>query len=182
MAHGDDGDARRYRFREVMKAHCTEYQANDLEIGMVYPAGALVPDGTPKAPVDPTGRHYVASTRPGVRLPHAWIERGSQRISTQDLVPRDGFVLITGAAGGRWREAVPALAQRLGIRIESACIADEGELADRGHGWRNIREVADDGAILVRPDQIVAWRSAQGVANPAAELAAVMRAVLRINP
>ncbi|MEO8297679.1 MAG: FAD-dependent monooxygenase [Burkholderiales bacterium] len=179
LANSPDGEARRYRFKEVMKVHNTEYQANDLEIGVLYEHGALVPDGTPMPQRDPTGRHYVPTTRPGARLPHAWIERDGQRVSTQDLVPRDAFVLLTGQQSSKWAEAAQAAAQTMGVRVEVVAITDDGPVRDGDHAWRRIREIGDDGALLVRPDQIVAWRTTQAHPRPQAELEAVLRAVLR---
>ncbi len=162
-----------------MKLHNTEYQANDLEIGVQYEHGALVPDGTPLPRRDPTGRHYVPSTRPGARLPHAWLQRGGQALSTQDLVPRDGFVLLTGLADSPWADAAALAAEAFGIRIDVVPITDTGDVKDHRHEWRRIREVGDHGALLVRPDQIIAWRATEAHADPAAQLQAVLRAVLR---
>lgn len=179
LADGADGESRRHRFREVMKLHNTEYQANDLEIGVQYELGALVPDGTPLPQRDPTGRHYVPSTRPGARLPHAWLQRNEQQVSTQDLVPRDGFVLLTGRAKTPWNEAAQAAAAAFGVRIDVVSIADSGAVTDPGHAWRRVREVGDDGAILVRPDQVIAWRAMAAHPRPQAELEAVLRSVLR---
>ncbi len=181
LAQGADGESRRHRFREVMKVHCTEYQANDLEIGVQYDSGALVPDGTPPIQRDPTGRYYVPSTRPGARLPHAWIEREGCALSTLDLVPCDGFVLITGKSESPWAMAMQDLAQRVGVRVDIACIHDGGQLQDPSHNWRNLREIGDDGALLVRPDQVIAWRSVGGRGSPMQELEAVLRLVTRAN-
>lgn len=182
LADSDDGESRRYRFREVMKLHNTEYQANDLEIGVQYEHGALVPDGTPLPRRDPTGRHYVPSTRPGARLPHAWLQRGGQDISTHDLVPRDGFVLLTGRANSPWADAAARAAARFGVRIDVVPVTATGDVQDHRHDWRRIREVGDDGALLVRPDQIIAWRATEGLADPAGQLQAVLQAVLRKSP
>jgi 2,4-dichlorophenol 6-monooxygenase len=179
LADTPDGESRRYRFREVMKLHNTEYQANDLEIGVQYEHGALVHDGTALPQRDPTGRHYVPSTRPGHRLPHAWLERDEQRISTHDLVPLDGFVLLTGRANSPWIAAGEQVAQKFGIRIDVVSIEDSGSVKDRKHEWRRIREFGDDGAILVRPDQIVAWRAMREQVNPEEKLESVLRSVLR---
>jgi 2,4-dichlorophenol 6-monooxygenase len=179
LADSEDGESRRHRFREVMKMHNTEYQANDLEIGVQYELGALVPDGTPLPRRDPTGRHYVPTTRPGARLPHAWLQRGGQDVSTQDLVPRDAFVLLTGRASSPWSAAAAGVAEIFGARIEVVSICDGGDVQDLRHDWRRIREVGDDGVLLVRPDQIIAWRTLQGHADPEAQLQAVFRSVLR---
>ncbi|WP_439588995.1 FAD-dependent monooxygenase [Hydrogenophaga sp.] len=179
LADSDDGESRRHRFREVMKLHNTEYQANDLEIGVQYELGALVSDGTPLPRRDPTGRHYVPSTRPGARLPHAWLQRDGKDISTQDLVPRDAFVLLTARQASPWVEAAARAAQALGVRIDVVSICDGGDVQDVRHEWRRIREVGDDGVLLVRPDQIIAWRTLQGHADPESQLKTVFRSVLR---
>lgn len=179
LADTPDGESRRYRFREVMKLHNTEYQANDLEIGVQYESGALVSDGTPQTPRDPTGRHYVPTTRPGARLPHAWLERDGQMLSTHDLVPRNGFLLLTARSGSPWETAAREAARAFGVRIDVVAVAEDAAVKDRDHRWRRIREIGDAGALLVRPDQIVAWRSIGAHAQPANELKAVMRSVLR---
>lgn len=179
LEESPDGESRRHRFREVMKLHNTEYQANDLEIGIQYEHGALVPDGTPLPQRDPTGRHYVPTTRPGARLPHAWLQRDGQSVSTHDLVPPDGFALLTGRAGSAWEAAAKKAAEQFGVKITVACITDDGALQDDRHDWRRIREIGDDGALLVRPDQVIAWRAIQLPPRPQAELEAALRAVLR---
>lgn len=178
LADTADGEARRFRFREVMKLHNTEYQANDLEIGIRYASGAFVHDGTPPLALDPSGRNYVPTTRPGHRLPHAWIERDGTKISTHDLVPRDHFLLIAGKASSPWIDAARQAAVGLGLPLEIAVVTDEGSLADRTHAWRRVREVGDDGALLVRPDQIVAWRAADAGDISTDRIKAVLRAIL----
>lgn len=179
LADTPDGESRRYRFRDVMKLHNTEYHANDLEIGVQYELGALVPDGTPVPSRDPTGRHYVPTTRPGARLPHAWLQRGDKQVSTHDLVPSDGFLLLTGRSDPVWRDAAHQAADAFGVRVEVVAVADDADVQDPKHDWRRIREFGDEGALLVRPDQIVAWRSMDLQANPAQGLQAALRAVLR---
>lgn len=179
LADSEDGESRRHRFREVMKMHHTEYQANDLEIGVQYELGALVSDGTPLPRRDPTGRHYVPATRPGARLPHAWLQLAGNTVSTQDLVPRDAFVLLTGRADSPWAAAAASAAEAFGVRIDVVSICEGGDVQDVRHDWRRIREVGDDGVLLVRPDQIIAWRTLQGHADPQGQLHAVFRSVLR---
>lgn len=179
LADTPDGESRRYRFREVMKLHNTEYQANDLEIGVQYEMGALVQDGTPLASRDPTGRHYVPSTRPGARLPHAWLQRAGKQVSTHDLIPRDRFVLLIAKPDSAWAQAALQAANTLGVKLEVVSVGDTGTVNDLKHDWRRIREVGDDGAILVRPDQIIAWRSLGAHPLPGAALLGALCQVLR---
>ena len=45
--------------------------------------------------------------------------------------------------------------------------------------WTRRREVDDHGCVLVRPDRYIAWRSASRVKDPAGELRAVFKRLLR---
>lgn len=179
LAPTEDGEARRARFREIMRIHRTEYQAHDLEIGIRYDHGALVPDGTPVPPRDPLGHHFVATTRPGHRMAHAWIGRGAQRVSTLDLARLDGFRLITCRVGV-WERAAAQAAERLGVPLDVVVIGDGAEHTDDEREWLRVREVADDGAILLRPDHHVAWRctSAPDADTRLASLPALLARVL----
>lgn len=179
LAEGDDGEARRARFREVMRIHRSEYQAHDLEIGIRYDQGALVADGTPPPPRDPMGHQFAATTRPGHRMAHAWVQagtgQGARRVSTLDLARLDGLVLITGRAGV-WEAAAEAAARAAGLPIDVIVIGGDAEHTDPQGEWQRVREIADDGAVLLRPDQHVAWRCLRR--PEAADLGALLRGVL----
>lgn len=172
------GAARRARFDEAVHTQRTEFQAHDLEIGYSYPVGALVPDGSAPPPIDPMGSDYHPTTRPGHRLPHAWIESGEGRLSTHDLTDNDGrFVLITGTDGQNWSSAAVTAAEKLGVDITVAAIGRDYRDADGQ--WAQVREIADDGAILVRPDNYVAWRSHSAADDPVCELTTAISTILR---
>ena len=153
------GATRRQRFAEVAATQRMEFQAHDLEIGFVYPAGAFVPDGSAPPPADPMGHAYVPTTRPGHRLPHAWIERDGIRFSTHDLVGcTGGFVLLTGPDAGAWDSLAERLRTDCRLDLTVASIGPGGEFSDPTGRWEQLREVPASGAILVRPDHHVAWR------------------------
>jgi 2,4-dichlorophenol 6-monooxygenase len=44
--------------------------------------------------------------------------------------------------------------------------------------WQRVREVGDEGCVLVRPDRHVGWRSVSAQHDPTDELLRVMRAIL----
>ena len=44
--------------------------------------------------------------------------------------------------------------------------------------WARLREVSEDGCVLVRPDAHVGWRSASMADDPAAELEAALCTIL----
>ncbi|MGH2617202.1 MAG: FAD-dependent monooxygenase [Thermomicrobiales bacterium] len=109
------------------------------------------------------------TAQPGTRAPHLWLERDGERLSTIDLFGR-GFVLLSGADGGAWVEAARSIP---GITIAAYRIGGDGDIADPDGRWPATYGVTPAGAVLVRPDGFVAWRSVDAVADPARELAPV---------
>jgi 2,4-dichlorophenol 6-monooxygenase len=170
------GATRRARAAEVLRTQRTEFQAHDLEIGFHYPAGALVGDGTSAPPADPMGGEYHPTTRPGHRLPHAWLEREGTRCSTHDVVPLGGFALLTGPAGSSWADAAERAAEVFGVPVRLARIGVE--YADVDGAWARLREVSDAGAVLVRPDNHVAYRAPAAVPDATEALITALAAVL----
>jgi 2,4-dichlorophenol 6-monooxygenase len=176
------GATRRARAQEVVSTQRTEFQAHDLEIGFRYDTGALVPDGTDAPPSDPMGSTYHPTTRPGHRLPHAWLA-GSDgaRVSTHDLTSWDGFALLTGAGSDSWVAAAAAASEKLGVPVRAVRIGASGGAgvhADVNSTWAALREVSDAGAVLVRPDNHVAYRAHDAVADPEKALIDALSTVL----
>ncbi len=173
------GATRRARAAEVFETQRTEFQAHDLEIGFVYGQGALVGDDSPAPAVDPLGGKYCPTTRPGHRLPHAWLEHDGRRLSTHDLTGSDGgFVLITGADGSQWQAAAAELAGKFGIRINVAPIGRNLAYTDVDGTWHAQREIEEDGAVLVRPDNHVAWRCRRGGGSASRALSTALATIL----
>jgi 2,4-dichlorophenol 6-monooxygenase len=179
FADDQEGRTRRARLAQIMDVQRMEWQAHDIELGYHYDIGAVMPDGTPTPERDPLGQTYVPTTRPGHRLPHAWLERDGQRLSTLDLVKPGRFVLLTGRKGSGWAEAAAAVAHTSGVPIEVVEISDESAVRDADRSWRHLRGVSADGAVLVRPDQHVGWRSAGRSENAQATLAAALTRILQ---
>jgi 2,4-dichlorophenol 6-monooxygenase len=53
-----------------------------------------------------------------------------------------------------------------------------GDLYDPRCAWVRHRQIASDGAILVRPDRFIAWRCPAGSGEPQAGLAAALSQIL----
>jgi 2,4-dichlorophenol 6-monooxygenase len=54
----------------------------------------------------------------------------------------------------------------------------DGDLYDPRLMWASRRQIAPDGAILVRPDRVVAWRNPRASQAPAEELANALSQIL----
>ncbi|MDH6114998.1 putative polyketide hydroxylase [Kitasatospora sp. MAP12-15] len=145
-------------------------------LGYRYPAGAVlgtVPDG-PAVPED-----FSPVAEPGGRAPHLWVHRAGVRISTLDLYER-APVLLSGPGGAAWHAAGLRVAERTGTPLDCYRVGHgaEHELSpEPGPDWAGLHGIEADGAVLVRPDGFVAWRSTAGAGDPEQVLAHVLRSV-----
>jgi len=163
-----------------MRAQSMEFGELNVEYGYEYESDAIVPDGTPAPATVDDVRVYEPSTRPGAPLPHAWLEdEHGDRRPTKDLVRPGHFVLIAGEEGEAWCAAARELASLSGLRLDAVRIGHlDGDLFDPRCTWLRRRAIQPGGAILVRPDRFVAWRSPDAVEDPAGELARGLGRVL----
>jgi 2-polyprenyl-6-methoxyphenol hydroxylase-like FAD-dependent oxidoreductase len=130
-----------------------------LTLGYQYPGGAIAGDGSTAATdrLDLTGQ-------PGTRLPHRW--SAGRRQSSLDLAG-PGLTLITAA--GEWADH----AARLGLAVRRVGRDGVGWTGGAAwDGWTGEVGIGDKGALLVRPDHVVAWRSPEppGGADDGADL------------
>ncbi|KAI9718265.1 MAG: hypothetical protein M1812_004255 [Candelaria pacifica] len=115
--------------------------------------------------------------RPGIRVPHLWVEHQGKRISTLDLSGK-GFVLLAGENGALWLEAAEKVASALGVDVAAYRVGLEGELVSPKGVFEAAAGISSNGAILVRPDDFVVWRQRRGVDDCWVELDLAMRRAL----
>ena len=142
-----------------------------MQLGFSYPPGpgTVVDDGSSAVVVDNPVRQYVPTTRPGGRLPHAWVTRDGRRVSTLDLVLPGRFLLLTSSSS--WADAAADLE---GVPVPLSVVLVGRDVLDLDGGWSDVSGIGADGAILVRPDQHVAWRSTGPVVDPSDALTDVL--------
>jgi 2-polyprenyl-6-methoxyphenol hydroxylase-like FAD-dependent oxidoreductase len=135
-----------------------------IELGPIYrPATDEPPLEDPR---NPTGR-------PGVRAPHLPLERNGEPISTHDLLG-DGFVLLTGPDGRAWCDAAASVAASRGVPLKAHSVAATGPLVDKEDRFTDVYGIGPGGAVLVRPDRVVAWRTAEPADDPQGTIDDVM--------
>ncbi|MFM8560652.1 MAG: FAD-dependent monooxygenase [Solirubrobacterales bacterium] len=174
----EDAEARS-AFLAAVRAQSQEFSEHNVEYGYAYESAAVVQDGTPPAESADDMRVHTPSTRPGSPLPHAWVddEDGNRR-PIKDLVAPGRFLLIAGEDGQPGVEAAQELAAA-GRPVDALRIGHvEGDLYDARSLWARHRGISREGAVLVRPDRFVAWRSAGAAEDPAGELGSALAAVL----
>jgi 2-polyprenyl-6-methoxyphenol hydroxylase-like FAD-dependent oxidoreductase len=96
--------------------------------------------------------------RPGSRAPHVALHRDRAEVSTLDLFGRH-FVMATGPDGETWCSAALAASDRLGLPLDLHLVGGP-ELADPERRFPAAYGISRSGAVIVRPDGIVAWRAA----------------------
>ncbi|MGM1079278.1 FAD-dependent oxidoreductase [Streptomyces sp. H28] len=142
-----------------------------------YPRGAVV-GADPAAPVVPDGVRLVGE--PGSRAPHVWLERAGTRISTLDLYERTPVLLSAAGADCPWHAAAARVAERLSVPLTAYRVGDGPDTDLRpvdGADWAGAHGITAGGAVLVRPDGFVAWRSEGPVTDPARVLREAVGAV-----
>lgn len=141
-----------------------EFNAQGVELNQRYVSCAVVPEpgaGEERWQRDPQ-LHVQPTTRPGAKLPHAWlVDPAGAKISTLDLVGRGRMTLLTGLSGQVWAGAAASLS----LPMLDVVTVGSREHRDLYCVWGDISEVPEDGAILVRPDGYVAWRHSQKVGD-----------------
>ncbi|HEY8982550.1 MAG TPA: FAD-dependent monooxygenase [Streptomyces sp.] len=150
---GAAAEKRRERLREAIAFKAYEFNAHGVDLNQRYTSDAVVPDGTPDPGFDRDPElHHQPSSRPGAKLPHAWLTSGTRTLSTLDTVGKGRFTVLTGIGGEDWADA----AAELGL----ACvvIGPGREYEDPYGDWARLREITDSGVLLVRPDGYVAYR------------------------
>lgn len=132
-----------------------------IELGALHRSAAVIPDTHDEDlenPHHPTGR-------PGTRAPHVPLSGEGGPASTHDLFG-DGFVLLAGPDGDAWCDAAARVA------LTAHRVADPGGRFAKDYG------IGPDGAVVVRPDGVIGWRSAGPADDPHGTLSGVMARLL----
>jgi 2,4-dichlorophenol 6-monooxygenase len=169
----------REKLRAAIAFKSYEFNCHGVEMNQRYASSAVVPDGTP----EPEWRrdrelYYQATTWPGARLPHVWLEQHGRKVSTLDVSGHGRFTLLTGIGGEAWVEAARAVSATTGVTIEAYVIGPGRDLADVFGDWAAVREIDEAGCVLVRPDHHVAFRAMKPSTTARATLAAAMSSLL----
>jgi 2-polyprenyl-6-methoxyphenol hydroxylase-like FAD-dependent oxidoreductase len=142
------------------------------DLGSVVASAAIVAD---EAAAPAAGAiAFPPDGRPGSRAPHAWLEVAGARVSTLDLFGR-GLTLVTAGAGDAWRAAAESCADApIPLSVRSV---GQG-LVDADGSFAAAFGLEAGGAVLVRPDGVVAWRTRTMPENLAVALEMAIAAAL----
>ena len=143
--------------------------ANDLDIdlGYLYRSPAVIADGGDDGRLLEATRETKG--RPGTRAPHLWIEKNGSSMSTLDLFG-PGFTLLAGSRGGAWCRSATSAASQTRVALD-AHIVEAGAFPD-AYG------ISPSGAVIVRPDGIIGWRTSGDAGASAATISRILSTLL----
>ena len=144
-----------------------------IELGSVYSSDAILDEGQGRNAAALLEDPHNPSGRPGTRVPHIMLKRNGVPVSTHDLA-KNGFALLAGAGGRSWTEAAHALAAA-GIPLKAHGIVPDGDLADPDGRLEKTVGIGTQGALLLRPDGVIGWRTPGSHPDPRAKLEDVMK-------
>ncbi|GKT90392.1 LOW QUALITY PROTEIN: 2,4-dichlorophenol 6-monooxygenase [Colletotrichum tofieldiae] len=123
-----------------------------MELGQIYRSRGIL--GSEGAELPDALRPDEWTGQPGTRAPHVALLRGEERISSLDLFGR-GWVLLS--RDGSWESVAKRAGGEAGVEFCSRW--GEVREADEKETFEDNFGVSESGAVLVRPDGFIAWRS-----------------------
>lgn len=173
------GDVRRAAAARAIASQSMEFKEHNVEYGFRASSAAVVRDGTPESATEDDIRIYQPDTRPGSPLPHAVVTCCDESRMLRDLAPPSHWMLLAGEDGAPWCEGARAAAAERGLDLAAFRVGHlDGDWLDPRLAFVRLREFGRVGAILVRPDRVIAWRSLGPATDAAAQLGAVLDEVL----
>lgn len=143
-----DDPARAPMIAAAVQEQAMHFNMLGLQIGYVYG------DTTDQHDRDPGV--FAPTGSVGSRVPHAWLADGR---STLDLIDPHAFTLLTCGAHDAWSAATA----QADVPLRHVAL-DESIGVDPT--WADLCGLGTDGALLVRPDQHISWRSATLATDP----------------
>lgn len=184
-ANATAGRKRRKDFIAAIQGTRYECQGLGIEMNQRYQSNAVyqADQGEVPAFIGHPVLDHSKSTFPGSRVPHVWLNHRipDKPIPIMDLVGKGRFTILTGIGGEAWKDAGHAVSEALNVPIATFSIGFRQDYEDVYFEWDAIREIEEDGCILVRPDRFIAWRSMEMIDKPQNMLLKVMRQLLSLT-
>ncbi|PEW01200.1 FAD-binding monooxygenase [Bacillus cereus] len=144
-----------------------------VTVGYQYGSDAVIDDSAIPHRMD----IVALNGRPGTRAPHFWGTYDGKEASILDLFGNN-FVLLTGVENSSWAEAAQDVSSKLGINIKVYRVGLSGDFIAKENVFRERYGIGHEGAVVIRPDGFIGWRSEIEVANLGTVLNEVMNHLL----
>lgn len=147
----------RQRMLDALPSQEEHFVATGLEFGYAY-EGPLIDNSESRCP-DGDVAIYRPTTHPGARLPHTLIRSadGSSHLSTHDAIARTGLTVFT-ADPQSWTQGLARTPTTAPLTVVALSTPNQDDHA----AMIELFEVGEHGAVVVRPDGHVVWRTSTG--------------------
>ena len=146
-----EGDGVRKQIHEHLQKNDGENKDFGIELGYRYNGSPVIitdADGTTEP--EWSFKNYIPSTWPGARAPHVFLKDGETSIFDLFGKSRE-YPLVDFSQDSKYISAFKPECEKLGIPLKSIHLPQES----------HIRKVWERDAVLVRPDDHVAWRTSE---------------------
>jgi putative polyketide hydroxylase len=129
-----------------------------IVMGYRYSTGAIVREaGDENLPLAQHPDQWKG--QPGTYAAHLVLKREGKPVSTRDLFGSH-FVLLVGPQGQNWKDTIRSTREALHLSLDIYQIGGEAaDLIDVGNTFCDAYGITASGAVLVRPDGFIGWRS-----------------------
>ena len=163
----EEGKALRKKIADHVQEKDDENKDHGIEFGFRYKSTVIVPPEDGEVEPKWLEKHYVSSTWPGARAPHVFLK--DKTTSIFDLFGQGPeFTLVDFTKGGDYIKLfqLATSSNNSSIPIKFVHLPDES----------HVHKVWERDAVLIRPDDHVAWRSSPsiGLDVDAAEVLAIV--------
>ena len=134
-----------------------------IELGPVYRSAGLLPEGG-----DDGAALEVPAHRPGGWACGPRTCRWRSTARPARCTTSSAAACCRHAGGQRWLDAASQAGVALGCPVSGYRVAPDGDLVDKGETFAQTYGLGPDGAVLVRPDAVVAWRAPADAGDPRA--------------
>jgi hypothetical protein len=169
LSQGEEGKALKAKMANWMLTNNSENQAQGIELGYRYNVSPIVVPDTEVAEPRWDLNHYVPSTWPGARPPHVFLSDG--KTSIFDLFGQD-YTIVDFSKEGKWANAFADAALQLKVPLQKVHLPQE----------KHAQEIWERTAVLVRPDDHVAWRASLSDKTPVAEAIDILKIAVGQTP
>ncbi|MDF1706200.1 MAG: FAD-dependent oxidoreductase [Aeromicrobium sp.] len=168
---GPRGERAREHMAVTIPEQLEHFVSTGLELGYQY-RSRLVDGSGPVRPLDDVTR-YVPTSEPGARVPHVPVASDRGEAGVHAAVPLEALMLVTPDPDA-WSDALKGVDHGVAVQVRGLAAG-----ASRGRAIE-LLEVGARGAVLVRPDGHVAWRSPRSADEDAEPLLEHLRRVWRL--
>jgi len=143
------------KVRAAIPEQLEHFASTGLEFGYTYAGPLVATERSPQPTIGAGIVNYLPTTWPGARVPHAIIRAGNQEGPLCDALSAEGLTLITADAPA-WIDTLRDAAGGFDVRVLELRAAQP----EAQEPLISTFEVGAEGAVLVRPDGHVVWRTA----------------------